>query len=138
MTKHQIHIYNSLRKLRIPPHVRGYEFLKSAMSYIHSNPNSIYSVTKDLYPGVAAIHNTTASKVERGIRFAIKSIKADDAEVYSVLGRTGHMTNSQFIATLNESIWVEMALEKERFKGPEHYREFHESRDELLEEPRKF
>ena len=117
MTKHQIHVYNSLRKLRIPPHLSGYEFLKSAMSYIHSNPNSIYSVTKDLYPGVAAIHDTTASKVERWIRFAIKSIKADDAEFYSVLGRTGHMTNSEFLATLNEVIGIEMALEKEIESG---------------------
>jgi len=117
MTKHQIRVYNSLRKLRIPPHLSGYEYLKSAMSYIHSNPNSIYSVTKDLYPCVAEKHNTTASKVERGIRFAIKSIKADDAEVYSVLGRTGHMTNSEFISTLNEAIKIKMAVEQEIESG---------------------
>ena len=119
MAKHQIHVYNSLRQLGMPPHIRGYEYLKSAMTYIHSNPNSIYSVTKDLYAYVAEKHNATASKVERGIRFAIKSIKADDAEVYSVLGRTGHMTNSQFIATLNEVIGIEMALEKEIESGGE-------------------
>ena len=87
------------------------------MSYVHSNPNSIYSVTKDLYPGVAEIHNTTASKVERGIRFAIKSIKADDAEVYSVLGRTGRLSNSEFMATLNEVIKIKMALEQETESG---------------------
>ena len=117
MTKHQIHVYNSLRKLCIPPHLSGYEYLKSAMSYIHSNPNSIYSVTKEIYPGVAEIHKTTSTKVERGIRFAIKSIRADDAEVYSVLGRTGHMSNSEFISTLNEVIKIKMALEQETESG---------------------
>lgn len=138
MDKFDLKVYNALHKLGIPPHVKGYTFLKSAMAYIHSNPNSIYSVTKELYPGVAEIHNVSASKVERGIRFAIKSIKADDAEVYAVLGRTGHMTNSEFMATLNDSIWIEMALEKERFKGPEHYHDFHENRDELQIKPNEF
>ena len=97
----------------MPPHIRGYEFLKTAIRYLRTNPEAIYKITTDLYGEIARVHGSTETKVERGIRYAIKSIKGEDADLYKVLGRTGHFSNGEFIATLNESIMVRMALEAE-------------------------
>lgn len=112
MSKYDICVYNALRELGIPAHVKGYEFLKSAMRYIHKNPQSIFTMMK-LYAEVAKEHGSTTKKVERGVRHAIKLIRADDATVYKVLGRTGHLASGEFMATLNESINIELAMEAE-------------------------
>lgn len=94
-------------------HVKGYEFLKSAMRYIHNHPQAIYRITTELYVEVAKEHGTMPNRVERGIRHAISLIRADDATVYKVLGRTGHLANGEFMATLNESIAIELAMGQE-------------------------
>lgn len=109
--KFQLEIYKSLCNLGIPAHIKGYEFLKTAMKYIREHPNAIYSITKELYPGVAEIHGVQPEHVERGIRTAIAKIRANDATVYKVLGRVGPFTNSEFLATLGEAIKFKMAIE---------------------------
>ncbi len=111
MDKYQIAVYNALRKLGIPAHVKGYEFLKSAMKIINKDTQSIFSMMK-LYEAVAKEHDTTDKKVERGIRHAISLIRADDAGQYSVLGKTGHLANREFLSTLNESIKLMLATEE--------------------------
>ncbi|MDP4158186.1 MAG: sporulation initiation factor Spo0A C-terminal domain-containing protein [Bacillota bacterium] len=112
--KFQIEVYNALRELGIPAHVKGYEFLKTAMNYLRNNPNAIYSITKELYPEVAKMHgeNVKSSHVERGIRTALGLSRANDDKWYSVMGKVGPMPNGEFLATLNESIKVKMAMEE--------------------------
>lgn len=110
--KFQLEIYKALCKLEIPAHIKGYEFLKTAMNYIHEHPNAIYSITGELYPEVAKIHGVKSSHVERGIRTAIAKIRANDAAVYSVMGRVGPFSNSEFLATLGEAIRIKMAIEE--------------------------
>lgn len=56
----------------IPPHIKGYQFLREAVKLSVANPDMINSITKKLYPAVAEIYNTTPSKVERAIRHAIE------------------------------------------------------------------
>ena len=56
----------------IPPHIKGYGYLREGIKMTIENPNVINSVTKELYPSIAKKFNTTASKVERAIRHAIE------------------------------------------------------------------
>lgn len=56
----------------IPPHIKGYQFLREAVKLTVAYPEMINSITKKLYPTVAQMYNTSASKVERAIRHAIE------------------------------------------------------------------
>jgi two-component system response regulator (stage 0 sporulation protein A) len=111
--KFQVGIYNALRELNIPAHLKGYEYLKSALTHLQEHPEDIYHITKGLYPAIAEKHGTGPSRVERGIRHAIEQSmqRIDEAIQYRALGRTGHLTNAEFIATLRESIRVRLAVE---------------------------
>ena len=102
----ELAIYEALRELQIPAHLKGYQFLKSALRYLRDNPNSIYSVTKDLYPGIAEMYDDKVewTHVERGIRNAIRLSRASDETKIRVLGKKGHLANSEFIAALGETI----------------------------------
>lgn len=107
MTNLDIQVYNALRELYIPAHIRGYEFLKTALR-LNQKPLPMMQ----LYESVAKEHNTTAAKVERGIRYAIGLIRVDDAGMHRVLGRAGHLSNAEFICTLAESIKIRMVMEQ--------------------------
>lgn len=73
------HNYNIDEKLSnifiragIPPHIKGYQFLREAVKLSINQPDMINSITKKLYPTVAKNFDTSASKVERAIRHAIE------------------------------------------------------------------
>lgn len=111
MKNYQIQVYNALRELEISAHLRGYEFLKTAMNLIHADKTAIYSVIK-LYEAVAKEHNSTAGKVERNIRHALESANSDFLTQKKVIGTARELSNSEFMATLHESILVKMADEE--------------------------
>ena len=138
----ELTVYNILRELQIPAHLKGYQFLKSALRYLRDNPNAIYSVTKDLYPGVAEMYDDKVewTHVERGIRNAIRLSRASDETKVRVLGKKGHFANSEFIAALGETIGFRLDGDggQSRSEGNDKYLEFHESRDELQMKPNDF
>ncbi|AQS04515.1 hypothetical protein B0I63_002081 [Clostridium beijerinckii] len=64
-------------------------------------------VTKELYPSIAKKYNTTASRIERAIRYAIEvawgrgQIEAINRFfVYTIHNDKGKPTNSEFIASI--------------------------------------
>ena len=72
------------------------------------------SVTKQLYPSIAKLHKTTASRVERAIRHAIevawgrgKVEIIDDLFGYTINAGKGKPTNSEFIALIADKIRLE-------------------------------
>lgn len=72
------------------------------------------AVKKVLYPTVAKMHQTTASRVERAIRHAIevawsrgKLDTLDELFGYTVNGGKGKPTNSEFIALIADTIRLE-------------------------------
>jgi len=114
LDKYELEVINALQKLNIPAHIRGYEFIKSAMNHLRKNPQLLYRLTTELYPEVAKEHGSSPSRVERGIRTAIDPIGAigvKDETVFQVLRRSGPFTNGEFLATLREAINVKMAVE---------------------------
>ncbi len=98
----------------IPPHIKGYGYLREGIKMTIERPYVINSVTKELYPSIAKKFSTTASKVERAIRHAIEvawnrglidAINAIfGARIY--LG-TEKPTNSEFIALVADKLILE-------------------------------
>lgn len=98
----------------IPPHIKGYKYLREGIKTTVSKPYMINNVTKGLYPSIAEKYGTTASKVERAIRHAIEvawnrgRIEAINAifgtRIY--LG-TEKPTNSEFIALVADKLILE-------------------------------
>ena len=109
MDKFELEVISALRELEIPAHIKGYQYIKTAMGILRKDPTVIYAITKELYPGVAEIHGTTGSRVERGIRHALGSANSDFATQKKVLGTSRDLTNSEFLATLAEVINVKLA-----------------------------
>ena len=98
----------------IPPHIKGYGYLREGIRMTIEHPYVINSVTKELYPTIAKKFNTTPSKVERAIRHAIEvawnrgRIDAINAIFGSriYLG-TEKPTNSEFIALVADKLILE-------------------------------
>lgn len=92
-------ISDILLSYRIPVHIKGYRYLKEAISMELEGVRLEHGITKLVYPTIAKNHNDTSSKVERAIRHAIE------------LGWKGQTlpkpTNSQFIALVAEKIRLE-------------------------------
>ena len=98
----------------IPPHIKGYAYLREGIKLTIDRPYIINSVTKELYPSIAKRFSTTSSKVERAIRHAIEvawnrgRIDAINAIFGSriYLG-TEKPTNSEFIALVADKLILE-------------------------------
>ena len=98
----------------IPPHIKGYAYLREGIKMTIDSPYIINSVTKELYPSIAKKFTTTSSKVERAIRHAIEvawnrgRIEAINAIFGSriYLG-TEKPTNSEFIALVADKLILE-------------------------------
>ncbi|MBQ7368693.1 MAG: sporulation transcription factor Spo0A [Clostridia bacterium] len=98
----------------IPPHIKGYGYLREGIKMTIENPYIINSVTKELYPTIAKKFGTSPSKVERAIRHAIEvawnrgridAINAIfGARIY--LG-TEKPTNSEFVALVADKLLLE-------------------------------
>ena len=56
----------------IPPHIKGYQYLREGVKMAVNEPTIINNITKQLYPKIGEKYSTTASKVERAIRHAIE------------------------------------------------------------------
>ena len=72
------------------------------------------AVTKELYPVVATMNNTTPSRVERAIRHAIELAwnrgKMETLEAlfgYTIQQQKGKPTNSEFIAIIADKLRLE-------------------------------
>lgn len=109
MDKFELETISILRELGIPAHIKGYRFIISATKYLRENPNSIYRITKELYPEAGkSCDEKIASRVERGIRHAVSQATVDEAIWVKELGRTGPMPNGEFLAALDEAVRIRM------------------------------
>ena len=55
-------------ELGIPPHFKGFAYLKDAIGFVVQDPELVSQITTRLYPMIAQRYRTTAAKVERAIR----------------------------------------------------------------------
>lgn len=98
----------------IPAHIKGYHYLREAVKLTVENPDVINSITKRLYPAVAARFATSPSKVERAIRHAIEVAwnKGKIENVNHIFGikvynANEKPTNGEFIALVADKLLIE-------------------------------
>jgi len=65
-------ITDIIHEIGVPAHIKGYMYLREAITMVVENMELLSAVTKELYPSIAQKFNTTASRVERAIRHAIE------------------------------------------------------------------
>lgn len=100
-----------IHEIGVPAHIKGYQYLRSAIILAVGDNEIINSVTKVLYPSVAKMYGTTSSRVERAIRHAIEvAWDRGDVDVlnsffgYTVQNSRGKPTNSEFIALIADNL----------------------------------
>ena len=110
----EIDITNLIHEIGVPAHIKGYHYLRDAITLVVSNMDLISAVTKELYPMVASMNGTTPSRVERAIRHAIEiSWNRGKLETlnslfgYTVQNDKGKPTNSEFIAIIADKLRLE-------------------------------
>ena len=110
----QISISKMLHELGMPSHIKGYQYIREAISMVYDNPEIVGAITKELYPELADRFDTTVSRVERAIRHAIEVSwnrgdwdLMDDIFGHSVDVDKAKPTNSEFIVTLADKLRME-------------------------------
>ena len=107
-----------IHEIGVPAHIKGYQYLREAISQCVKDSEIINAVTKELYPQVAECFHTTPSRVERAIRHAIEvAWDRGDLDVlnryfgYTVSNIKGKPTNSEFIAMISDRLRLERRRE---------------------------
>ncbi|MFI3325930.1 MAG: sporulation transcription factor Spo0A [Clostridia bacterium] len=107
----KISVTEILHQIGVPAHIKGYHYLRDSIIMSVEDREIINAVTKQLYPSVAKIYNTTSSRVERAIRHAIEvAWDRGDVDVlnsyfgYTIHNTRGKPTNSEFIAMISDKL----------------------------------
>lgn len=122
----QLIITEIMHELGVPAHIKGYMYLRSALMIAVENMEVLNAVTKQLYPEIAKMYNTTPSRVERAIRHAIETAwnRSSEGTMQLIFGYNRALsqpedtseeqvkrtkpTNSEFIALLADKIRLEV------------------------------
>ncbi len=111
----EIKITNMIHGVGVPAHIKGYHFLREAITLVISDMSILSAITKILYPTIANHFETTPSRVERAIRHAIEVAwdRGDVETLQNIFGYTistskGKPTNSEFISIIADKIRLEM------------------------------
>lgn len=106
-----VEVSHLLHDLGVPPHIKGYQYLRDGVMMVVEAPEVINAVTKTLYPTIATMNNTTPSRVERAMRHAIavtwrrgNTRLMNELFSYTIRSGSGKPTNSEFVALLAEKI----------------------------------
>lgn len=98
----------------IPPHIKGFVYLREGIKMAVTEPGIINRVTKELYPRIATKYETSSSKVERAIRHAIEVAwnRGRTEAISAVFGARVYIgserpTNSEFIALVADKLILE-------------------------------
>ena len=104
-----------IHEIGVPAHIKGYQYLREAISLAVKDMDVINAITKVLYPQVAKAFDTTPSRVERAIRHAIEvAWDRGDLETlqrffgYTVSNTKGKPTNSEFIALIADRLSLQL------------------------------
>jgi two-component system, response regulator, stage 0 sporulation protein A len=107
-------ITSIIHEIGVPAHIKGYLYLREAITMVYNDIELLGSITKVLYPDIAKKFNTTASRVERAIRHAIEVAwsRGNIESISSLFGYTVSMskakpTNSEFIAMVADKLRLE-------------------------------
>ncbi len=116
-TKLEVMVTDIIHQIGVPAHIKGYHYLREAIILSVKNSEIVNSVTKLLYPTIAKMYSTTASRVERAIRHAIEvAWDRGDIDVlnsyfgYTIQTDRGKPTNSEFIAMISDNLRLQIKM----------------------------
>ena len=105
----------SIHELGVPAHIKGYQYVRTAIMMVVENMELLNYITKQLYPVIAKKYSTTSSRVERAIRHSIEVAwsRGRPETMNKVFGYTidtgkGKPTNSEFIAMVADKIRLQI------------------------------
>lgn len=105
-----------IRDIGIPTAIKGYRYAVTAVLLLVWKIDMADAITKELYPTVAKLHNTTASRVERAIRHGVEVAwsRCDFEVLTEYFGNTvsidkGKPTNNEFLTRMAEAVQEAMA-----------------------------
>ena len=108
--KIRILVTKTLRELGMPSHIKGYRYIREGIMIVYNSLEEI-SITKKIYPSIAATFDTTAFGVERAIRHAIEVSWSrgnwrliENIFGYSIDINKSKPTNSEFIFTIADDL----------------------------------
>ena len=111
----EMQVTEILHQIGVPAHIKGYHYLRRSIIMSIETPEIINAVTKQLYPSVAKMYETTSSRVERAIRHAIEvAWDRGDVDVlnsyfgYTIHNGRGKPTNSEFIAMISDKLRLQL------------------------------
>jgi two-component system, response regulator, stage 0 sporulation protein A len=103
-----------IHEIGVPAHIKGYLYLREAISMVYNEVELLGAITKSLYPRIAKKYNTTPSRVERAIRHAIEVAwsRGNMDSIRELFGYTINVTkakptNSEFIAMVADKLRIE-------------------------------
>lgn len=106
-----------LHEIGVPAHIKGYQYLRTAIIDVVNNIELLGAITKELYPNIAKQYSTTPSRVERAIRHAIevawtrgKIETINNIFGYTIHNNKGKPTNSEFIAMISDKLRLEQKI----------------------------
>ena len=107
----EVEITSIIHEIGVPAHIKGYMYLREAITMVVNDMELLSAITKELYPSIAKKYNTTASRVERAIRHAIEVAwgRGQTDAINKIFGHTihndkGKPTNSEFIAMVADKL----------------------------------
>lgn len=115
--KLELVVTDIIHEIGVPAHIKGYQYLRSAILMAVADMDILNSITKQLYPEIAKQYGTTSSRVERAIRHAIEVAwgrgrmdTIDELFGYTIHAGKGKPTNSEFIALIADKIRLDQKM----------------------------
>ncbi len=107
-------ITSIIHEIGVPAHIKGYQYLREAITMVYNNIEILGAITKTLYPAIAEKFKTTPSRVERAIRHAIEVAwtRGNIDSISHLFGYTINIskskpTKSEFIAMVADKLRIE-------------------------------
>lgn len=104
-----------IHELGVPAHIKGYQYMRSAIMMVVENMELLNYITKQLYPEIAKQYSTTSSRVERAIRHSIEVAwnrgrpeTMNEIFGYTIDNGKGKPTNSEFIAMVADRVRLKL------------------------------
>lgn len=102
-------ITSVLHNLGIPANLLGYTYLTEAILIFVQESEIPHNMSRELYPKIAKKYNTTSTRIDRTIRYAIEvawrhedNKLAEEIFSHTIFFNECNPTNRQFIAMLSE------------------------------------
>ena len=108
-------ITDTLHKLGIPSHYKGFLYIKEIIHLLLNNERTTIKLKDDIYKTIAKKHKTREDNIERNIRYAIETgcgranyTYHDKVFSNSINPLSYKQSNKEFLITVTDRVRIEM------------------------------